>query len=287
MLPRRPLAFAILGALLLAGGGAAFPAARSPASRVAAGSSHLEAHVVHDTSYQRERRVWVYTPPGYDAGRSAPYPLILAFDGDGYRDDMPLPRVLDSLLAAGRTPAFVAVLVDDSTGAVRLADLANTRQMVGFLANQLMPWVRQGWHVTRDPRRVIVTGSSAGGLAAAFVAFSRPDLFGNVWSQSGAFWRGAEASNDPPWEWLTGQVAASPRREVRFVLEVGALEHQVTLGGSGPVFGEAHQRFCDALKSKGYEVTCTEVPGGRHGPPWWRPRMAGGIVALSAGWPRP
>jgi pimeloyl-ACP methyl ester carboxylesterase len=43
-----------------------------------------------------------------------------------------------------------------------------------------------------DPRRVIVTGSSAGGLAAAYVALMRPDLFGNVLSRSGAFWRGAE-----------------------------------------------------------------------------------------------
>lgn len=93
-------------------------------------------------------------------------------------------------------PAFVAVLVDDSTGAARTAELGNAQRMVGFLASQRVPWARRGWNVTRDPRRVIVTGSSAGGLAAAFVAFSRPDLFGNVWSQSGAFWRGPEGSND-------------------------------------------------------------------------------------------
>ncbi len=168
--------------------------------------------------------MWVHTPAGYDPHRAAPYPLIVAFDGDEYRDTMPLPHVLDSLAAAGASPAFVAVLIDDSSGAVRLADLANATRMVTFLANQLIPWIRQGWHVTADPAQVIVTGSSAGGLAASFVAFERPDLFGNVWSQSGAFWRGAEASNQAPWEWLAEQVSASPRREVRFVLDVGALE---------------------------------------------------------------
>lgn len=248
--------------------------------------ARLTAHVVADSTYHRARRVWVYTPPGYDARREAPYPLILAFDGDEYRDTLPLPRVLDSLAAAGAAPEFVAVLVDDSSGAVRLADLANVARMASFLAGQLMPWIRSGWHVTTDPARVIVTGSSAGGLGAAFVAFTRPDLFGNVWSQSGAFWRGAEASNQAPWEWLTRQVTASPRRNVRFILDVGALEDHPTLGGRGPNFLGANRRFRDALTAKGYDVTYTEVPGGNHAPAWWSQRLPAGIVALSAGWPR-
>jgi enterochelin esterase-like enzyme len=247
----------------------------------------LTAHVIPDSSYHRDRRVWVHMPAGYDPHRAAPYPLLIAFDGEEYRDTMPLPRVLDSLAAVGATPGFVAVLVDDSSGAVRLADLANARRMVTFLAEQLLPWVRRGWHVTSDPARVIVTGSSAGGLGAAFVAFERPDLIGNVWSQSGAFWRGEEASNEPPWEWLTAQVSQLPRRNVRFALDVGALEDHPTLGGQGPNFLDASRRFHDALVRKGYEVSYQEVPGGNHAPQWWRTRLPVGIAGLSAAWPRP
>jgi enterochelin esterase-like enzyme len=273
------LVAAIVAVLTLLG-----PAAAQSRERHAAG--RLEAHVLYDSTYARPRRVWVYTPPGYDTSRAAPYPLILAFDGDEYRDTMPLPLVLDTLLATGRAPAFVAVLVDDSSGAARIADLANSARMVDFLARQLLPWVRRGWHVTSDPHRVIVTGSSAGGLAAAFVAFTRPDLFGNVWSQSGAFWRGAEGSNSAPWEWLTQQVSASPRKDIRFYLDVGELEDHATLGGSGPNFRDANRRFRDALQAKGYDVTYTEVPGGNHAERWWRLRLPDGIVALSAAWPR-
>ena len=32
----------------------------------------LEAHVLYDSSYHRPRRVWIYTPPGYDARRAEP-----------------------------------------------------------------------------------------------------------------------------------------------------------------------------------------------------------------------
>jgi len=265
----------------------AFPAVRfTPPAPAPAAHGRIEARVVYDSSYHRPRKVWVYTPGGYDAQRAAPYPLVVAFDGAEYRDTMPLPAILDSLQSAGAAPAFVAVLIDDSTGGVRLADLANAPRLVTFLGRQLIPWVREGWHVTRDPHRVIVTGSSAGGLAAAFVAFERPDLFGSVWSQSGAFWRGADASNQAPWEWLTAQVETSPSRDVRFMLDVGELEDHSTLGGTGPNFLEANRRFRDALTARGYPVTYTEVPAGNHAPQWWRLRLAAGIAALSGSWPR-
>lgn len=250
-------------------------------------SGSVQQYNLFDSTYHRPRNVWVCTPPGYDAKRPAPYPLIVAFDGSGYLVDMPLPQVLDSLTGAGLVPAFVAALVDDSSGSVRLADLANARRMAQFLGTQLMPWIQRGWRVTADPGRVILTGSSAGGLGAAYAAFARPDLFGNVWSQSGAFWRGAEASNTPPWEWLTGQVRTSPRKEIRFFLDVGSEEDHSTLGGSGPNFLGANRRFRDVLQEKGYDVSYTEVPGGQHAPPYWRPRMAFGIEGLSRGWPRP
>lgn len=257
---------------------------RNAAAQTPLSSGKIQGFGLFDSSYHRLRQIWVYTPPGYDAHRAAPYPMILAFDGGEYQDTMPLPMILDTLLATRRAPAFVAVLVDDSSGSVRIADLGNAARLVSFLGNQLMPWIRHGWHITSDPHRVIVTGSSAGGLAASYVAFTRPDLFGNVWSQSGAFWRGAEASNGAPWEWLTSEVRTTARSDVRFMLDVGALEDHLTLGGTGPNFLEANRRFRDALESKGYEVTYTEVPDGNHAPQWWRLRLAEGIVALSAGW---
>lgn len=258
-------------------------AARASDSSTSA-HGHVSAHVIQDASFHRARKVWVYTPPGYDARRKAPYPLVLAFDGDAYRDSMRLPQVLDSLLALGRAPAFVAVLVDNGSGAERIADLGNSTRMPVFIGNQMLPWLRKSWHVTRDPARSIITGSSAGGLGAAFVALSRPDLFGQVFAQSGAFWRGAEGTNAAPYEYLTGRVRGLPPAKVRFILDVGELEDVATLGGAGPNFKDAVRRFRDALTLRGYEVTYIEVPGGRHGEPWWRERLPAGIVALSSKW---
>ena len=232
--------------------------------------------------YGRIRRVWVYTPPGYDPSpqHRPAYDLLVAFDGGEYVEDIRLPAILDRLIEERRVPPCVAVLVDDASGAERIDDLGNRAKFADFLGDELVPWARKGWNVTKDPRRTVVTGSSAGGLAAAFVAFRRPDLFGNVVSQSGAFWRGAEASNDPPYEWLTDQFAKASKKDIRFVLEVGASESRGALGGSAPSILEANRKLRDVLKKRGYDVTYAEVANGAHSPESWRERLPGALEAI-------
>lgn len=248
----------------------------------------VEALTVHSKLYGTDRDVWVYLPPGYDARRPGGYALLVTFDGAAYQsaEYMGIPSILDSLVDAGATPPFVAVMINSASQAERIAELGNSKRYTRFLGDELMPWVRTHWNVTRDPHYTIITGSSAGGLGAAYAAFERPDLFGHVLSQSGAFWRGAEGSNDAPYEWLTDTYAHAPKRDIDFLLDVGSLENRAVLGGSGPVFIEANRRFRDALRSRGYAVRYTEVAGGVHAMSTWRPRMPIDLVTIAGNWKR-
>src|SRR5262245_29889244 len=57
-----------------------------------------------------QRDVWVYPPPGYT--REGPlYRLLILFDGWDYTHMVPTPTILDNLLAEGRLPPLVAVMV--------------------------------------------------------------------------------------------------------------------------------------------------------------------------------
>jgi len=141
-----------------------------------------------------------------------------------------------------------------------------------------MPWLRGKWRVTHDPARTIITGSSAGGLASAYLALKRPDLFGNVLSQSGAFWRGNEGSNDAPYEWLTGQYDSLAQQPVRFFLDVGSRESMGAMGGAAPSILEANRRLRDVLRAKGYPIEYFEVPERRARP--------GDVASALAGPPR-
>ena len=242
----------------------------------------VEKLTLQDPIYNKTRRIWVYTPAGYDAARKEAYDFVLCFDGDSYvaDDEMKLPTVLDNLLADGKIRPPVVAMLDNGSGAERLADLGNRKDFVKFVGETLVPWARSNYAITRDPAHVLVTGYSAGGIGASYVAFMRPDLFGNVLSQSGAVWRGAEASNAPPYEWLTEQVASAPKKPVRFYMEVGALETQHVLGGAGPVFIEANRNLRDALRKKGYEVQYKEIPNAQHEMGHWRDQIAEGLVYL-------
>ncbi len=263
-------------------------AAQQPALSSAGGgpTKHkVEEFAVPSKLYGRARRVWVYTPAGYDPARKIPYDLVVAFDGIRYGDsgNVPLTRILEKLTAKGKLPPMVALLIDNGGGAARISELANHARFAQALADEIMPWLHRGWNVTADPQHVIVTGSSAGGLGAAYVAYKCPDLFGNVLSQSGAFWRGNEGSNDPPYEWLTQQFKDSPKLPLRFYLEVGALETAQAVG-TGPVFIEANRRLRDVLQAKGYPVFYKEVRGARHDAEHWQKELDDGLLWLAGGW---
>jgi enterochelin esterase-like enzyme len=229
------------------------------------------------------RTARVYTPAGHDPNSATPYALLVCFDGPVYTSAtrVPTPTILDNLIARGDIPPVVAVFVDQS--AARNAELCNNRPFVDFLADELLPDVRRKWHATADPARTVVCGSSAGGLGSAFAAFARPDVFGNVLSQSGAFWPGKDRS-DAGREWLTQQFESSSRRElspgrpVHFVLQVGVMERHPT-PANGPSILQTNRHFRDVLNAKGYPLHYSEVAGG-HEPLSWRGGIGEGLVQL-------
>jgi enterochelin esterase family protein len=233
----------------------------------------IENFTVEDKHYNRNRGIWVYTPPNYSPQATQPYGLLLCFDGEDYLKDIPAPTILDNLLAANKIPPVVAVMIDNSQA--RLDDLANHAAFADFMGDELLPWVRKNWRVTTQPDKTVLCGFSAGGLASAYVAFKRPELFGNVISQSGAFWRGNEGGMDNL-EWLTQQYKNSPKLPLRFYIEVGALETGKTAGG--PVFIEANRRFRQALELKGYDLRYTEVEGAKHEAAHWRLQLADALM---------
>jgi enterochelin esterase-like enzyme len=240
----------------------------------------LEEIEIESKVLSGQRRFWIYTPVGYDPKRVAPYPMLVCFDGWVYSrpEFVPTPTILDNLIAAERIPPIVAVFIDQAPQPQRNIELTNNRSFLDFVANELLPQVRQRWRATSNSAATIVCGSSAGGLASAFFAFSRPNIFGNVLSQSGAFWPGKEHS-DSDHEWLTRQFESSPRLAIRFVLQVGALETGEPTPQNGPSILKTNRHLRDVLRAKGYDVQYDEIAGG-HESISWRGGIAEGLIQL-------
>jgi enterochelin esterase-like enzyme/dienelactone hydrolase len=232
----------------------------------------VESYASKSAILGTDRKIWVYTPPDYSA-KAPPYQLLLLLDGFNYQHWIPAPVILDNLIHAQKFPPTVAVLIDNPPGS-RVSDLQYNPAFVNFLADELLPWLHAHFDVTHEPQMTVIGGYSMGGAAAAFAALRRPDLFGNVLSQSGSFWEGHE---DNKWEFLAAQYQASPKLPVRFVIEAGLLED---VSNGEPTLLAANRHLVKILKRKGYRVTYEEV-GGTHEPVHWRGTLPGVLMALT------
>ncbi|MEO9057048.1 MAG: enterochelin esterase [Ktedonobacteraceae bacterium] len=233
----------------------------------------IEQHHIHSTILQNERNAWIYTPPNYQPD-AEPYGLLLLFDGGAYLEFIPAPTILDNLLAADKLPPMVAVLLD-SPPEERNHELTCHPPFVDFLVQELVPWLHKHYNITTDPRQTIVGGSSAGGLAAAYVGLRAPDVFGKVLSQSGSFWWDWDAEEKIAQQWLTHEYAISPKQPLHFYIDVGRLER---IAGYDLLMVNRHLH--DVLLAKGYTVDYAELPGG-HEYISWRGGFSDGLLALA------
>jgi enterochelin esterase family protein len=241
-------------------------------SHVARGKVDLERFT--SQRLNNTRRVWIYTPPGYQAS-GEPYPWLLVFDGLPYQSLIPTPTILDNLLTEGKIPPLVAVLIN-SEGMSRNVELPCNEDFAAMIAEELLPWLQSQLHLASDPSRNVVAGSSLGGLAAAWLGYRHPEIFGNVLSQSGSYqWR---QPDDLENGWLFRKYIAAETLPLRFYLDAGLLEN-IDYDGLGTSLLGSNRHFRDVLLAKGYPVTFATFSGG-HDPLWWRQTLADGLIAL-------
>ncbi len=241
----------------------------------------IEKRTWHSPILNNDRQVWIYTPAGYSTDRE-PYPFLLLFDGNIFTSWVPGPTILDNLIAEERIPPLVVVMMDSPN---RSEELYCGERFVDFLAQEMIPSIRQSYNITNDPEQSVVAGLSAGGLAAAFVAMHHPEIFGNVLSNSGAFHWSQKAYSAVHWDyqippedcWLPRQFASREKLPIRFHLDVGLLEDQRDFPYTTLLRGNRHMR--DVLEAKGYWVNYQETCAG-HQYINFRGTFPEGLIAL-------
>ena len=89
-----------------------------------------------NASIKNDLNYLLYNPADYDtSGRT--YPLVVCFDGSAFVSDayVPLPTVLDNLIADRRIPPVVAVLPGSLDSETRIRELVLHAPFVDFLVD--------------------------------------------------------------------------------------------------------------------------------------------------------
>lgn len=237
----------------------------------------LKAEKFKSAILNEDRAIQIYTPPNYET-KAKPYSLLIYLDGETVPLMVPLPTILDNLIAGKKIPPTIAVTI--TSGKTRTRDLACSTNFADFIAKELVPALRSRYAITNDPQQTVISGFSLGGLSASWIAMRHPQVIGNVLSQSGSYWfyeGWNETSSESPFVetgWLTRQYANAPRLPLRFYLEVGTLEQGMPVN-----MVLENRRMRDTLQARGYPVTYAEYNGG-HDLICWRGSIADGLMAL-------
>ena len=131
------------------------------------------------------RRMHVYTPPGYEAGRDR-YPVLYLLHGAGDNDHSwsSVGRagfILDNLIATKKAkPMIVVMPAGHATAAPNVVGMDATTAFVNEFTMDLMPYVESHYRVLRDRQNTAIAGLSMGGFQTLEVAMQKLDRFAYV-----------------------------------------------------------------------------------------------------------
>ncbi len=255
--------------------------------------------------------VSVLLPPGHDAARSAPYPVLYLNDGQ----DLPRLGLRATLAALWAEPAlgpFVVVAPHASEQRLHEYGIAGRPDYNGrgdragaytaFVLRELLPWAQGRYRAATDPADAVFAGFSLGGLMAFDAVWHHPEAFARAGVFSGAFWwrgRAVGAGYTPADRLMHQQVAARPVQAAQaFWLQTGTLDERDDRNENGVIDAiEDCLDLVDALRAQGLDVArqlrYVQVEGGHHHPDTWGRAMpdflgwAFGAAATVAALPPP
>lgn len=120
----------------------------------------------------------VYTPPGYDAQRAAPYPTLYLSHGGGEAEmgwviQGNLQNIMDNLIATGEIEPMVVVLPNGNGYTNSTENQAYRTDLI----ENLIPYIEQNYRVSTSAADRAYSGLSGGGARTNQFMLYNPDVF--------------------------------------------------------------------------------------------------------------
>jgi enterochelin esterase family protein len=171
------------------------------------------------TALGKNRRMHVYTPPGYEVS-SEKYPVLYLLHGAGDSDDSwtSVGRanfILDNLIAAKKAKPMLVVMPAGHTGPFTFGakgGLGNGKFEDDFVKD-IVPYIEKNYRVQTERGSRAIAGLSMGGAQTLTIAMMRPKDFAYV----GVFSSGILFGKSEDWEKERKQALAEARDNVKLL----------------------------------------------------------------------
>lgn len=202
------------------------------------------------------RRMYVYTPAGYEKG-SQKYPVLYLMHGGGedergWSTQGLTDIIMDNLLAEGKAKPFIIAMLD-----------GNTQDFESELLNDCKPFVEQNFRVKTGAANTALAGLSMGGIQTLNTMVSHPELFGYLGVFSSGWWaNGAGGAMNPQTQQIYEQMAQNPAPYKNFK------DLYITMGGPEDIAYQNCQIMMKKFDEMDIHYTYFETPGGHTWPVW-------------------
>ena len=222
----------------------------------------VAAVTYYSTVLKRNRRLHVYTPPGYELGGDTKLPVFYLLHGAGDSDDSwsSVGRagiILDNLIAAGKAKPMLVVMPAGHTDRGR-GGRGSGSDFENEFVTDIMPLVKNRYRVLDGRQNRAIAGLSMGGAQTLNIGVPHLDQFAylGVFS-SGVFGitgGGPNAPQGPSWE-----------EKNKAVLDDPALKNGLKLfwfaTGKDDFLVKTSQATVEMLKKHGFDVKYQETSG--------------------------
>ena len=237
-----------------------------------------------------ERRMYVYTPYGYDPKGKTKYPVLYLLHGGGGDEDAwsTLGRtcqILDNLIEQGKATPMLVVMPNGNPNQYAASTLQIPvkqdikRYASGFdnyasMVSDIVPYIEKNYNVIKNRKGRAIAGLSMGGGQSFYIAFRNVDLFSSVGIFSSGL-IGSNAIGGAPFdgEAIIPGLYSQPAKFNRFdVIYLSCGEEDNRIDGM--------KDFKAKLDEKGYKgVVWEQYPGGHE---WkvWRRNLASFVQLL-------
>jgi enterochelin esterase-like enzyme len=214
----------------------------------------------HSPSTDSQRRVFIYTPPGYDQKADQRYPVLYLQHGWGENEygwgvQGRTREILDNLIAEGKARPFIVVMIYGMTNETRMGGMRNfdIAPFETVLVKELIPFIDARFRTLADQPNRAMAGLSMGGMETRMITLRNLDTFSHI----GVFSGGSISKTN-----ITDMAAFKARNKLVFV-SYGSRE----LGGNR---GGDPKADTEALKAEGINSHFYVSPDTAHEWQTWR-----------------